>query len=138
VNSTKRKLALTYAAIALISAFAMPGLTVPALAYSSYPLHSEDDEVGSALEYLLSVQAADGSIGGFSISAWVVMAIAAAGEDPADWKMAPANPSIVDYLRENSELLGEEANLATGYERMILAITAAEENPYSFGEGDPT
>ncbi|MCK4222573.1 MAG: hypothetical protein KAX25_06825 [Dehalococcoidia bacterium] len=138
MNSIERKLAFTFTAIALICAFAMPGLASPALAYFSYPLHSEDDEVGSALDYLLSVQAADGSIGGFSVSAWVVMAIAAAGEDPADWKTAPANPSILDYLRENSELLGDEANRPTGYERMILAITAAGEDPCNFGQGHPT
>ena len=134
MNSIKGRLAFALTAMALICALVMPGLASPALAYSSYPLQPADEEVANALDYLRSAQTGDGSIGGFGTSAWVTMAIAAAGEDPHDW----GNPSIVDYLRENSELLADELNLVTGYERMILAITAAGENPYSFGEGDPT
>ena len=134
MNSIKKKLAFTFTAIALICTLIMPGLAPPALAASSYLLQPGDDEVADALDYLRDAQEDDGNIGSFGISAWVVMAIAAAEEDPHDW----GNPSIVDYLRENSELLGDEANMVTGYERMVLAITAAGENPYNFGEGDET
>jgi hypothetical protein len=112
----------------------MPGLAPPALAYSSYPLQPDDEEVTSALDYLRGAQLDDGSIGGFATSAWVTMAIAAAGEDAHTWKTASGNPSIVDYLRDNSGLI--DTGKATDWERSILAIVAAGENPYDFGEID--
>jgi len=108
-------------------------LPLPAGA-SGYPLSASDTEVAGALSYLRSAQADDGNIGGFGTSAWVVMAIAAAGEDPHSWKTAGGNPSIVDYLESNAG----EANLsiASDVERMILAVVAAGENPGNFGGVD--
>lgn len=129
-----RKLMGPLVTLVLVCTLIAPAMTAPALAYSSYPLEPDDDEVEDALDYLKGVQAADGSIGGYNPSAWAVMAIAAAGEDPADW----GDPSVVDYLRDNAGLLADEYNLATGYERMILAIVAACEDPSAFGAGDPT
>ena len=105
----------------------------PAMA-ADFPLSPGDDEVADAIEYLRDAQGDDGSIGGFGVSAWVVMAIAAAGENPLEWKTAPENPSIVDYLRDNSDQL--DWDKATDLERSILAIaaadqTAAEVEPHS-------
>jgi hypothetical protein len=103
---------------------------MPALA-SPYPYNPTDTEVASALDYLHDQQADDGSIGGFGPSAWGTMAIAAAGEDPHDWKVG-GNPSIVDYLAANAG----NASSATDYARMILAIVAADEDPTNFGGRD--
>ena len=89
-------------------------------------------DVGDALNYLRGRQTAEGDIGGFAVSAWVVMALAASGEDPQEWEV-DGSPSIIDYLRDHSYHLGDEP---TDYERFILALTAANENPSSFGGVD--
>jgi len=94
---------------------------------TAYPYNSSDAEVASALNFLRTQQQPDGSIGGFSTSAWVTMAIAAAGEDPHGWKVE--DTSIVDYLASNAG----SASSATDYARMILAIVAADEDPTNFG-----
>lgn len=97
----------------------------------THPLTTGNAWITCALDYLRSRQNADGDIGGLGISAWVVMAISAAGEDPNDWKMG--TNSIVDYLRDNASSLGD---IATDWARSILAIAAAGENPWDFGGVD--
>ena len=116
------------AVIVLVLQFA--GLVSSTLAYS-YPLQADDPEIEAALDFLREAQQTDGSIDGFATSTWAVMAIAAAGEDPGNWRTSAGNPSIVDYLRDNADLVN--ARKATDWERCILAITAAGENPYDFG-----
>ena len=81
MNSIKRKLAYIFTTVALVCALIMPGLVLPALAHS-YPLQPGNYHIVDALNYLRGAQQDDGSIGSFDISAWVVMAIAAAEEDP--------------------------------------------------------
>ena len=95
-----------------------------------YPLQSTDIQITRALNYLSQAQDPDGKIGGFSVDAWVVMAIAAAGQDPDTW--TAGGNSIVDYLRDNAGV-NLDANKATDWERSILAIVAAGKNPRSFG-----
>ena len=98
---------------------------------TDYSLSASGTGAAGALDYLRSAQEDNGSIGGFGISAWVVMAIAAAGEDPHSWKTAEGNPSIVDYLESN---VGEaNLSIASDVARMILAIVAAGEDPRRFG-----
>jgi hypothetical protein len=112
----------------LISALVLPCLlAVPVVANGTYPYSASDDEVADALDYLRGEQISDGSIGTFLDSAWVVMAIAAAGEDPHDWQ--DGSNSIVDYLADEAD----SAESATDYARMILAIAAADEDPTDFG-----
>jgi len=106
-------------------------LATPAMAVGSYPLTTSDAEVADALDYLRGQQGADGSISDFSTSAWAVMAIAAAGEDPNSWQV-DSNPTIVEYLSANAG----SASSATDYSRMILAIAAAAEDPTDFGGVD--
>ena len=118
----------------LISLLLICAVITPVLAYSSFPLTTDDQEIQDALGYLRSIQAADGSIGSYSDSAWAVMAIAAAGEDPKDWGF----PSVVDYLKGNADLLSGEFNMGTAYGRVILAILASGKDPSTFGIGDPT
>ncbi|MBE0480699.1 MAG: hypothetical protein IBX68_06950 [Dehalococcoidia bacterium] len=101
------------------------------LAADSYPLATTDEEVAGALDYLRGQQGADGKISDFATSAWVVMAIAAAGEDPHEWKVG-AGPSIVDFLAAGSASAGS----VNDYSRMILAISAAGEDPQDFGGRD--
>jgi hypothetical protein len=119
--------------ILLISALIFPSLlALPVVAVGSYPYTTSDPEVADALNYLRSTQTSDGKIESFSASAWVVMAITAAGEDPNDWKDNLANPSIVDYLAANAAT----ASSANAYSKMIMAAVAAGEDPTDFGERD--
>ncbi len=119
-------LCLTMVMAALLPAI----MAAPAGAWTAYPLQTSDTEIVDALDYLRDAQLADGSIGGFGDSAWVVMAIAAAGEDPDSWNAG--GPSVVDYLAANA---GEAAS-ASDYSRMILAIVAADEDQTNFGGMD--
>ena len=79
-----------------------------------------------ALDYLRSIQQPDGCIWDFATSSWAVMAIAAAGEDPNEWKVNDG-PSIVDYLIENRDMLN--LSKASDVERFILSMTAADKDP---------
>jgi hypothetical protein len=106
-------------------------LGVPVIAVTSFPYSASDDMVANALDYLRSLQENTGKIDSFATSAWVVMAVTAAGEDPADWKVG-AHPSIVDYLAANAAT----ASSASDYSRMLLAIAAAGEDPTDFGGRD--
>jgi hypothetical protein len=116
----------------LIAALIAPCLLItPVMAVESYPLTTSDSQIADALDYLRSAQTSDGVIGSFSASAWVVMAIAAAGEDPNDWKVS-SNPSIVDYLETNAA----SASDANAYSKMIMAAAAAGEDPTDFGGRD--
>ena len=90
------------------------------------------DPVSDALDYLRSVQQPDGCIENYATSSWATMAIAAAGEDPHTW--APAGVSIVDYLKNNTDLL--DLNKPSDIARFILSMTAAGENPYDINGTD--
>lgn len=95
-----------------------------------YPLQPGDAQITKALDYLREAQQTNGNIGGFSVSGWVVMAIAAAGEDPNSWNAD--GDSIVDYLIDKASVSLDE-NKATDWERSILAIVATGNNPRNFG-----
>jgi len=101
-----------------------------------YPLNQNDAEIKKALGYLRNLQNDDGGFSNLgeesavSNTEWAIMAIAAAGEDPHDWKKNGHSP--VDYLRENANNLTG----STDYERMILALVAAGENPRDFAGKD--
>ncbi len=131
----KRKLTVLLS-ILMVTIMTLVVMVTPAVAYSGYPLRVEDAEIASALDYLRGIQAADGSIGSYTDTAWAIMAIAAAGEQPDRWQVGGV--SVVDYLRNNASLLAGEFNLGTAYGRVVLAIIAAGENPSMFGTGDPT
>ncbi len=113
-------------------------LLVPAVASTvlaaSYPLDDGDTEIQDALDYLKDAQDSDGSIGGFAISAWAVMAIAAAGEDPDDsgWE-GSSGDTIIEYLESEADTGSFDA---TDWARMIMAIVAAGLDPTDFGGED--
>lgn len=97
----------------------------------TYPLSASNNWISNALNYLRNSQIANGSIHSLGTSAWAVMAISAAGEDPTNWKVG--SNSIIDYLEDNVDDLGD---IATDWARAILAISAAGENPWDFGGVD--
>lgn len=72
-----------------------------------------------AAQYLLSKQSASGDIGGFQISGWAMMGLAA---------NQVANQALSNYLEQNSASLTSAS--ATDIERTILALIAAGKNPY--------
>jgi len=84
-----------------------------------------DGPVSKALNYLRNVQQSDGCISDFATSSWAVMAIAATGEDPHNWRVG-GGPSIVDYLIANRHML--DLGRASDVERFILSMTAADED----------
>jgi len=121
-----------FLSILLIVSLMLPCLlATPVMATDSYPYVADDAEVSSALDYLRGQQGTDGKIGDFATSAWGVMSIAAAGEDPNSWQVG-SNPTIIDYLSANAG----SASSVSDYARMILAITAAGEDPTDFGGRD--
>jgi len=117
-----------FLSILLILTLLLPCLVTTPVMAAGYPHAAGSTEVSGALDYLRGQQGTDGKIGDFATSAWAVMAIAAAGEDPHSWKVS-SNPSIVDYLAANAG----GASATNDYSRMILAIAAADEDPTSFG-----
>jgi len=111
----KKKFVSSLLGLLLVCALIVPLIAAPVLAYAPYPLQTTDTEIVEALDYLRGVQEADGSIGSYSDSAWVVLTIAAAGEDANEW----GDPSVVDYLKENAALLSGEFNLGTAARRRL-------------------
>lgn len=126
----KRNMTQVFISITALAAVVASLIMAPVMAADSYPLQTTDVEVADALSYLRGEQDTDGSIGSFVDSAWVAMAIAAAGENPHDWQVS--GNSIVDYLAANAG----GASSSTDYARMILAIVASGEAPTDFGGRD--
>ena len=114
-----------------------PLMTPQTALAADYPLPASNAVITNALDWMHDQQLVDGSIGGFSTSAWVVMAISAAGQNPHNWRKDnnpanPANPSIIDYLENNANT----ASTASDYARMMLAITTTSSTPTNFGSRD--
>ena len=122
----QKTMAQIVTSIIALAAIVAASVMSPAMAADSYPLETTDPEVADALDYLRAEQGTDGSIGSFVDSAWIAMAIAAAGEDPHDWQVG--GNSIVVYLAANAG----DASLSTDYSRMILAIVASGEDPTDY------
>jgi hypothetical protein len=126
----QRTMAQIVTSIIALAAVVASSIMAPVMAADSYPLVATDPEVADALDYLRGEQDSNGSIGSFVDSAWIAMAITAAGEDPHDWQVG--GNSIVDYLAASAA----SASSATDYSRMILAIVASGEDPTDFGSRD--
>ena len=93
--------------------------------------------VPRALDYLHACQRGDGgfaektgSASSEALTAWAIVAIASAGEDPNQWKVGSASPT--DFLAKKSS----SWRTTTDYARTTLAVVAAEKNPRSFGGVD--
>jgi len=109
--------------------FAVSTLTISA---QSFPLSPDDPRVIAALDYLRTVQSDNGQIGGYIDSAWATVSIRASGQDPHAWRMPSSGLSVVDYLRRSIPQLTPNSR-PTDYERNLLAISHAGENPGDFG-----
>lgn len=123
---SRLKLSLTLASLVLSMSLAVVSCS------TSYPLKGTDKPVNKALAYLAEAQASDGSIGSYSDTAWVVMALSASGNNPADF----GSPSPVDFLRQNNQQLIDSYNITADLARNVLAIISAGQSPFSFGEGN--
>ena len=125
----KRKLIALFMAIALVSSVVAPVL----LSVGSSRVAAAGETVGKTLDYLRGRQRTDGGFAepgrGSSdqLTAWVVCAIAAAGEDPNSWLVAGKSP--LDFLSSHA---GDWTTLAD-LERSCLAVVSAGADPRSFG-----
>ncbi len=108
-------------------------LSVGAMAY---PMNATDTEIASALSYLRGQQGADGCIGSFATSAWVISAAVAAGENPASAEWSNEGNSLVGCITKDSTWFNDPTRTATDFERQIIAIVAAGQDPTNFGELD--
>ncbi len=132
----KRKVLLSFSLlVCLMLSFSTP-LSASIANQQCYPLNQSDDEIQNALDYLRTLQNNDGGFSNpgeesaLSNTQWTIMAAVAAGENPHEWMNNGHSP--IDYLRET-------ANMVTGstdYERMILAVIAAGEDPRDFAGRD--
>ncbi len=98
----------------------------PANAASSFPLDTGDDQIDNAVTYLVDSQNSSGRIGSFDVSAWAVMALAAADE-------SSAVSDLMSYLEDEADVDSFES---TDWSRMILAIVAGGGDPEDFGGED--
>jgi hypothetical protein len=119
-------------------AAALIGLLALALAPVAPARAAElDASVPRALDYLHACQRSDGgfaektgSASSDALTAWSMVAIASAGEDPNLWKVGGASPA--DFLARKSSAW----RTTTDYARTTLAVVAADKNPRSFGGVD--
>jgi hypothetical protein len=119
---------LTLRAAALAGAIGLALLPTAALA-----LPTNAAAVSAGLDYLDTQQQASGEISGFpGISHWSAMAYVAGGIDPDTVKLT-GGTSLLDYLQANPPGAAATAN---DWSRSILAVVAADQNPYSFGSTD--
>lgn len=85
--------------------------------------------VNDGITYLRSQQQTNGQISGFTgVSGWAAMTFAASGVNPAT--VSKGGSSLLEYLSANPSATGSPA---TDWERAILAITASDVSPYTFG-----
>lgn len=119
-----RRAVLTLALAATVVSVPLVPPVVEAAA--DYPLDASDAVIEDAVDYLLGEQGSDGGIGGFAVSAWALMALAAAEEEDAVG-------DVIGYLEDEVDSSDFEA---TDWARMLLAIVAAGEDPTDFGGDD--
>lgn len=116
-------------AMVLIFTFMMNGVV---LANTPAPQQQTSVSVSKAVKYLHSIQNKDGGFpskaGGISstgATCWVIMALAAAGEDVNSSAWTAGGNKPVNYLA-NSNIVVESTN---DYARLLLALTAAKQGP---------
>jgi len=112
--------------IIICLAFLPSFLIYPSSVLAAVPDYSAN--ISSLIGYLEDNQDTDGKITGFGgETSWTIMGMVAAGIDPHT--VENGGDSLLDYLAANPP--GNTAT--TGWERDLLAITAAGENPFTFG-----
>lgn len=132
-----RLLAATVLTGALLLAASAPAATSPA----------NQARLDSTIRYLQGVQNPDGGFGGSSgsdsiqgFSAWVALALAAAGINPQD-QARPGGEDVYDFLVDHFEQGVEDELCApdvctTAYERELMVVNAAGTAPHDFAGVD--
>ncbi len=111
---------------ALFTTLLSATLLAPVSALAAVPDYSSN--ISSLVAYLQANQDATGKITGFGgETSWTVMGLAAVGIDPHT--VQNGGVSLVDFLKNNPPI----DTATTGWERDLLAVTAAGENPFTFG-----
>ena len=102
------------------------------LANQVSPSDNYAHQIKQAVSFLHQVQNKDGGFpsvpGGSSsraVTCWVIMGLAAVGEQVSGSSWAPAGKTPLDYLESNSQALNE----TTEYARLMLALCAAGQQP---------
>jgi hypothetical protein len=113
--------------VALMLIFSFAGI---ALAGNSFPEQQAEQSIKKAITYLHSVQNDDGGFpaqagraSSRTITAWVVMALAAAGENVAGGKWSPSGQGPIDFLKNCKDSLESTGDYAV----TLLALTAAHQ-----------
>ncbi len=108
----------------------------PALAAT--PSATNQARLDSTVRYLQDAQNADGGFGGEpggesdpDFSAWVALALAAAGINPQD-QAQPGGADVYAYLAEHAG----ELKLTTDFERALLVVDASGTSPHDFAGVD--
>ncbi|WP_202319433.1 PKD domain-containing protein [Archaeoglobus neptunius] len=103
--------------------------------WNDFPLNSSNVSIQKALKWLRSIQNSDGGFANpgenssVAKTAWAIMAIVAAHQDPHKWTKNGKSP--IDFMRER--LKKEVDTMGTeDYARTILALVYAGENPKNF------
>lgn len=103
-----------------------------ALAAGAYPQQQAAAAIQQSLKYFHSIQNQDGGFpskagqaSSTTASSWVVMALAAAGEDIIGTPWSPGGKSPLDYLQGSAGSL----QATNDYARMLLALSAAGHDP---------
>jgi energy-coupling factor transport system substrate-specific component len=126
------------AAVALLLALSLAGMTVPAAMRAQAASDSAlAKSGGDARRWLERHQNSDGgfgpSVGSLSnpaMSGWAVLGLEAAGRNPEDLRRG--ENSAIDYLRAHASSIRSTGDL----ERSILALTGAGFSPHGFGGTD--
>ncbi|MGV8126920.1 MAG: prenyltransferase/squalene oxidase repeat-containing protein [Methanothrix sp.] len=100
--------------------------------------NASSDAVQKALQYLSSEQNADGGFSSLGSNAatdgWAMLAITAAGQNPADWKVGSADPvqHLLGLQQENGAVWWKSDSQGMSFERTanaILALTGGKMPP---------
>jgi prenyltransferase beta subunit len=104
-------------------------------AFAVTPTPVNQSRLDSTVRYLQDVQNLNGGFGGEpggesdpDFSAWVALALAAAGINPQD-QAQPGGVDVYTYLTEHAS----ELTLTTDFERALLVVDASGTSPYDFG-----
>lgn len=121
-----------------VFAFLFTALIVPAGATA--PDSVNQARLDRTVRYLQNIQNADGGYGGvagsksdFLFSAWVGLALAAAGINPMD-QAKPGGSDLYSYLVAHASEL--KPDQITDYERNLMVVNAAGGDPRDFGGVD--
>lgn len=113
-------------------------LALPALARAVAPEPATQQRLDLTIRFLQNIQNADGGYGGREgassdplFSAWVALALAAAGINPRN-QAKPGGEDVYAYLAKNTG----KFSVTTDFERVLLVVNASSGDPRNFGGRD--